>query len=62
MESFNNMELKCFDVYGKEVHSENVYQYQGESILDIQNWEAGVYFVIVYVDGKPLCECKFVVR
>lgn len=60
-EYFNNMELKCFDVFGKEIHSEKVYQYQGESILNIQNWETGIYFVIVYVDGKPSGECKFVV-
>ena len=56
------MELKCFDVFGKEVHSEKVYQHQGESILDIQNWETGIYFAIVYSDGKAVGECKFVVQ
>lgn len=61
-EYFQNIELKCFDVFGKEVHSEPSYQYQGESILDIQSWGAGVYFVIVYVDGKPYGECRFVVQ
>jgi len=59
---FQNMELKCFDVFGKKVHSETIYQFQGESILDIQSWESGVYFVIVYVEEKPSGEYKFVVQ
>lgn len=61
-EYFKNMELKCFDVFGKEIHTEVVYQFQGESELDISNWQTGVYFVIVYSDGKAVGEGKFVVQ
>lgn len=61
-EYFEDMELKCFDVFGKEVHAEKLYQYQGESKINISNWQKGIYFVIVYNDGKAVGECKFVVN
>jgi len=61
-EYFQNIELKCFDVFGKEIHAEKVYQYQGESEIDISQLQAGVYFAIVYSDGKSAGECKFVVQ
>jgi hypothetical protein len=61
-EYFKDMELKCFDVFGKVVHSEKVYQFQGESILNIQTWQPEMYFTIVYSNGKPVGKCKFVVR
>ncbi len=61
-EYFQNMELKCFDVFGKEVHTEKVYRHQGESEIDISQWMKGVYFVIVYSESKPIGECKFVVN
>lgn len=61
-EFFQNMELKCFDMFGKEVHKVNIYQHQEQSELDISNWAVGVYFVIVYSDNKPVGECKFVIN
>ena len=57
-----NMELRCFDVFGKQVHEEKVYQFQGEAKIEISNWKAGIYFTIIYADGIPVGECKFVVR
>lgn len=58
----NNMELRCFDIFGKQVHKEKIYPFQGESILDIHKWPSGMYFVIVYAEGKAVGECKFVVQ
>jgi hypothetical protein len=57
-----NMELKIFNVFGKQVHKEKVYKYQGEAKIDISNWQSGIYFTIVYAEGMPVGECKFVVR
>ena len=57
-----NMELRCFNVFGKEVHSENVYQYQGESKINIQHWKQGMYVALVYSDGNVVGQAKFVVR
>ena len=61
-EIFQNIELKCFDVFRKEVHKVNIYQHQGQSELDISNSAVGVYFVIVYSDSKPVGEFKFVIN
>ncbi len=57
-----DMELRCFDVFGKEVHSEKVYQFQEEIKVDIQNWPKGIYFAIVYSGGLPIGDIKFVVQ
>jgi hypothetical protein len=56
------MELKCFDVFGKQVHHEKVYQNQGECKLDLHTWNSGVYIAIVYSQGLPVGQCKFVVQ
>ncbi|MCD4737234.1 MAG: T9SS type A sorting domain-containing protein [Bacteroidales bacterium] len=60
-EHHNNMELKCFGIYGKEIHSEKVYRYQGKSIMDISQWQNGMYVAVVYSEGLPVGSCKFVV-
>jgi hypothetical protein len=61
-EHHQNMELRCYNVFGKEVHSEKIYRYQGESKVDIQNWQKGIYVAIVYSNGLPVGRCKFVMR
>jgi hypothetical protein len=60
--SFSDMELKCFDVFGKQVHSEKVYQNQGECKLNVSDWNKGVYVAIIYSNGITLGWCKFVVN
>ncbi len=59
---FKDMELKCFDVYGKETHYEKVYQYQGESKINITNWQKGMYFIIIYSNGNIAGKSKFIVN
>ena len=61
-EHHNNMELKCFDLYGKEIFSEKVYKYQTEAIVDITKLKQGMYVAVVYSNGWPVGECKFVVQ
>jgi hypothetical protein len=56
------MELRCFNVYGELVHEEKVYQYQGESKVNIQNWQKGIYFAIVYSNGNIAGKTKFIVQ
>ncbi len=51
-----------YDVYGKQVHSERVYQYQGESEIGIHNWQKGIYFVIVYSKNKIPGNAKFTIN
>jgi hypothetical protein len=57
-----NMELKCFDIFGKLIHQEQVYPYQGESKIKIDDWSSGMYVALVYSDGKVVGKSKFVVR
>ena len=58
----NNIELKCFDLYGKEIISKKVYRYQTEAVVDITGLKHGMYVVVVYSNGWPVGECKFVVQ
>ncbi|MEZ5082405.1 MAG: T9SS type A sorting domain-containing protein [Bacteroidales bacterium] len=61
-EHFENMELRFFDVFGKKVHSQKIYKYQGESKVNIQNWKPGIYVALVYSGGRVVAKTKFVVQ
>ncbi|NOX46924.1 MAG: T9SS type A sorting domain-containing protein [Chlorobi bacterium] len=61
-EHHKNMELRCFDIFGKVIHKEKVYRYQGESKVSLINWQKGMYVAVVYSDGFPVGERKFVVQ
>lgn len=58
----SNILLKCFDIYGKQAYIEKVYRYQEKSELNISNWQKGMYVVVVYSNGLPVGQCKFVVQ
>ncbi len=57
-----NMELRCFDVFGKQVHTEKIYQFQGESKVNVGSWKKGVYVALVYSNGKIAGMTKFVIQ
>ncbi|MBC8487043.1 MAG: T9SS type A sorting domain-containing protein [Bacteroidetes bacterium] len=61
-EHHRNIELKCFDIYGELVHKEKVYRYQGESVVDVSSWKNGMYVAVVYSEGMPVGQCKFVIK
>ncbi|MCK4819024.1 T9SS type A sorting domain-containing protein, partial [bacterium] len=61
-EHHRNMELRCFDIYGQLVHKERVYRYQGNSIVDVGSWSKGMYVAVVYSNGLPAGQGKFVVQ
>jgi len=50
-EHHSDIELKCFNVIGEEVYNEQVYQHQGESKLNINNWQKGIYLAIIETRG-----------
>ncbi|MEZ5196322.1 MAG: hypothetical protein R2764_07980 [Bacteroidales bacterium] len=54
--------LCIYNVYGKLVHEEMIYPYQGESVVDVGLWKKGMYFGVVYSGGKVAGRCKFVVQ
>ncbi|MCD4682409.1 MAG: T9SS type A sorting domain-containing protein [Bacteroidales bacterium] len=61
-EHHQNMELRCFNVFGELVHQERVYQHQGESKVNIQSWQAGIYVVLNYSNGQIVGQSKFIVK
>jgi hypothetical protein len=54
--------LAIFNIFGKEMHEEKIYKHQGESIVNVQSWQKGIYFAVVYSNGLPVGKCKFVVQ
>jgi len=57
-----NMELRCFDVFGVMVHEEKLYRHQGASKVEVQNWQPGMYIALVYSNGKVVGQTKFIVQ
>ncbi len=59
---YQEMELKCFDVFGREVYAEKVYQNQGECKVNASGWNEGMYFAIIVHNSKPIGNCKFIIK
>lgn len=57
-----NMELRCFNVIGEVVYIEKVYRQQEESSVKTTTWQKGMYIAVVYSNGLPVGQCKFVVQ
>jgi hypothetical protein len=55
-------EVRCYNVYGQEVHKEMIKSKSGEYVLNTQAWKAGIYLVEIYAYRKPVGRAKFVVR
>ena len=61
-EHHSNIELRCFNMHGKQVHSERIYRNQGESLIDVKRWPKGMCLAIVYSENRPVGRVKFVVK
>ncbi len=61
-EYHSDMELRCFDIIGNLVYSEKVYCHQGKSVVDVSTWQKEMYVAVMYSDGLPVGNCKFVVQ
>jgi len=59
---FDNLELKVFDVFGKQVHTGKILPHQGAARLDVSNWGSGVYVAVVFSYGEMKGKCKVVVE
>jgi len=60
--TLQNPELRCYDVFGRQVHSQQVYKGQQDTELDVTGWPPGIYIAVVYSDGSARGKAKFVVR
>jgi hypothetical protein len=59
---FDNLELKVFDVFGKQVHTGKILPHQGAARLNVSNWARGMYVATVFSNGQIKGKCKVVVE
>jgi hypothetical protein len=57
-----NMELRCYDNYGRQIHSQKIYKAQQDTELDVSAWSKGVYVAVIYSNGGARGKVKFVVE
>jgi hypothetical protein len=57
-----NMELHCYDNFGRLIHSRKIYNGQQDTVLDVSTWPPGIYIAVVYSDGSARGKAKFEVR
>ena len=54
--------LKCFNLLGKQIFETTVITGQKETSAVVSAWPQGMYVAVVYSNGLPAGQCKFVVR
>ncbi len=57
-----NMELRCYDDFGRQVHHQKIYKGQQDTDVDVSGWPQGIYIAVVYSEGSARGKAKFVVR
>jgi hypothetical protein len=57
-----NMQLHCYDSFGRQLHGQKIYKGQQETTLDVSGWSAGMYVAVMYSDGGACGKVKFVVQ
>jgi hypothetical protein len=57
-----NMQLRCYDNFGRQIHSQKIYKDQQYTDVDVSGWPPGIYIAVVYSDGSARGKAKFVVR
>jgi hypothetical protein len=53
--------LRCFNLLGKQVFETAILTGQKEAATDVSRWPQGMYLAVVYSEGWPAGQCKFVV-
>jgi len=54
--------LKCFGLMGNIVYETTVATGQTETSTTVSDWPQGMYVAVIYSNGFPVGECKFVVQ
>ncbi len=55
-----NIELRCYDSYGRQCHSQKIYKGQQQTRLDVSGWSPGMYMAVIYSNGGIRGKVKFV--
>lgn len=61
-EHHQNITLKCYNILGNQIFETPVTTGQKETVTLVSNWPQGMYVAVVYRDGLPVGQCKFVVK
>ena len=56
-----NMQLQCFDIFGRIIFKEKIYTGQLETEINVSQWNEGLYVAVVMSEGKVLGKVKFMV-
>ncbi len=59
---FDNLELKVFDVFGKQVHTGKILPHQGAALIDVSSWGRGMYVAVVFSCSVMKGKCKIMVE
>ena len=59
---FASLELKVFDVFGNDVHTQKVWPHQKAALLDVSAWARGIYVAAIFSHNEMKGKCKIVVE
>jgi hypothetical protein len=55
-----NMLLECYNIYGRQVHTEKIWKGQQETKIDLRDWAKGLYFAVVKSEGTLAGSVRFI--
>lgn len=58
----SDIELRCFNIFGELVHSEQINACQVECKVSTIKWKPGIYLALVYAHKKVVGRTKYIVR
>ncbi len=61
-EHHQNMELRCYNNFGREIHRQKIYKGQQDTDVNVSAWGKGVYIAVIYSNGGAVGKVKFVVE
>ncbi len=48
----SNMELRCYDDFGRQIHSQLIYKGQQDTEVNVSGWSPGIYIAVVFSNGE----------
>lgn len=58
----SNMLLECYNIYGLKVHSENIWEGQQQTRLNVSGWSKGIYLAIIRNNQSITGQSRFIIK
>lgn len=58
--NYNNTQISCYSSIGKQIHQQKIQSTETE--IDVSEWPAGIYLVVIHRDGKVMDTIKLIVK